>query len=160
MTQSAAPSRETLLRKMIRNRGLMCLYLSLAFFVIALATPAIETESIDRQTLGLGNWSFGASLLVVGWLGILCGQFGWFANVPLAIGWLTLAGNFRVPAAICGALALLLSLLTLQLFHSPIPGGYSVNGSLLRQLGPGFYFWHSSMLLVLIGAIIGKSPTR
>lgn len=67
---------------LIRTPRLICLFLSFLFYVIAIVTPALYLERNRGEFQGLGNWSLGAHLLVIGWLGILFGQYRWFANVP------------------------------------------------------------------------------
>lgn len=146
------------IKRLIRTPRLICLFLSFLFYLIAIVTPSLYLERNRGEFQGLGNWSFGASLLVIGWLGILCGQYGWFANLPLVVGWLTLSLNRRLVAGLCGTISVVVALHTLELFRTPIPGVESRNDSeILKALGVGYYLWVLSMVLVVLGAILGKS---
>lgn len=60
-------------------------------------------------------------------------------------------------AGICGLIALVVSSHTFDLFRTGIPGEQTADKEMLKQLGCGFYLWVLSMLLVLIGAVLGKT---
>ncbi|QDT00452.1 hypothetical protein HG15A2_37900 [Adhaeretor mobilis] len=129
----------------------ICMYLSCICYVIALATPALYLERDQGAAKGLGGWSYGASLLSIGWFGALCGQYGWFANVTFIGAWLSLSSNRMVAARFCGAISVLISLHTLELFRTPIPAFLPASSSeILSKLGVGFYLWVLSMILCVL----------
>jgi len=127
------------------------LLVSVGFFAVACAAPALEFERVRDAHRA---WQWGVGLAIIGWIAILVGQFGWFANLPLLIGWLMVAVRRTRAAAFCGAIAFLLALLTLQLmFKSFAAGDDHTSVSTVSRLGPGFFLWLGSMLVLPIGAV-------
>src|SRR5262245_64984890 len=86
------------------------LLVSVLLVAAARVSPALEFEKIRNADR---HWQWGLGLALIGWIAIFVGQFGWFANLPLLVGWLMLAVLRTRAAAICGAIAFLLALLTL-----------------------------------------------
>jgi hypothetical protein len=96
----------------------------------------------------------GAAVLVMGWLGLFVGQFGWFANMPWLIAMVGVIARIPLMAAIPSVLALGISLHTFVLFSHEVPrdeGG--VNNMILTGLGPGAYVWWLALAAPLIWAV-------
>jgi hypothetical protein len=142
----------------LQKPRLICLALSLMFFWISLLTPAIEIIYHQGHRRGEVYWVYGIYLLLEGWLAIIfMRQFAWLANVTLAMGWVTLACNWRIAAGILAGLSILLSFHTLEMYRIPIPGADSpMNSQLLNRLGLGFFLWNLSMVLVILGALLER----
>jgi hypothetical protein len=132
-----------------RGRWAVC-GISLSLFLAACAAPAIYMQRDNGDVYA----TFGYKILPVGWLGILVGQFAWFANFALLGSWICTLCQWRIPATLFAAIALLIAVDTLDLYvHPPFAGVRGVNHEHLNHLGWGFYFWISSMLALLIGSL-------
>jgi hypothetical protein len=130
---------------------LVVLFTCLAFFLTACACPAL----VFKNTNGSTEAMYGFSVLVVGWLGILVGQVAWYANFVIGLSLIFLLFRRWLTAALLALVAVAIAADTLLLFSKEIPadeGG--VNKMYLVHIGPGFYFWVASMLVVVVGAII------
>ena len=129
------------------------LLLSLATFGLACVLPALAWRNASTGEPA-GTW-FGGYILSIGYFGILNGQFAWFANIPLALGWITLAASGRANLATttfaCAIIALILSSFTLSTFFVPTPLGDDPTRHLATPL-PGAFAWWASILLLLLGA--------
>lgn len=155
---SSSPRKSELRRWPNWSPRVICFYLSVLCYVIATVRPALYLERDQGDLRGLGAWSLGGNLLLVGWLGILCGQYAWLANLPLFAGWAAIHRNKRILAAFLGGVSLVVSFHTLELFRTPLPGVESQDGSeILKALGSGYYLWILSMFLVVLGAMLGRS---
>ncbi len=95
-------------------------------------------------------------VLGLGFLGPLIGQFGWFANLPAPLAALLLLFRRCFLAAGTAAVSLLLSLHSFALFHQQIPANEGGVGPpyVLQRLGPGFYLWEASLLVLFLGALV------
>jgi len=155
---TSSPRKPELRRRSSWSLRVICFYLSVLCYVIALVRPALYLERNQGALRGLGAWSLGGNLLLVGWLGILFGQYAWFANLPLFAGWAAIYRNQRILAAFWGGVSLVVSSHALELFRTPLPGVESQNDSeILKALGSGYYLWILSMFLVVLGAMLGRS---
>lgn len=118
--------------------------ISITLYFVACVTPAL---GFDKQT-----WP-GYQVAMIGGMGVLLGQFGWLANLPLFAAWVLLGlGKVRA-GRICALAALLIAAHTFTLFGQNVPmdeGG--MNHMRLQTLLPGFYLWIASILTALIGS--------
>jgi hypothetical protein len=128
---------------------------SVVLFFTACAVPAIgfETYQGHRGTpLDAHSTVYGYVMLLVGWMGALVGQFGWYANFLLLLSWLVGVVHRYRESAWFAIAATLLSLDTLAMYGYPIPadeGG--ARQSYIESLRPGFFLWEASILLMAGG---------
>jgi hypothetical protein len=123
---------------------------SAAVFAIACALPALRFQTLNGTEQ---SW-FGGAIFLLGWMGALVGQFGWFANLLLLGSWISFGFRWRRAAILLAGGALLLAAQTFALFGEAIPadeGG--VNKLTLTHFMPGFYFWIASIVIALVGGI-------
>ena len=121
-----------------------------AFYVVALATPALvflRAPAVETQT--------GLSCLLLGGLVVFAGQPAWLANpVLLVVVALVLARRY-VAAALVAGVALALQLSTLLIYDAPLPGDEAGSTQLvLKHLGVGFFAWIASTLALALGALV------
>jgi hypothetical protein len=132
---------------------LIFLGISLFFYAVALFTPAVVFK-------GENPWpGFGA--LAFGWMAILVGQFGWFANLPLLIGGILLLCRRWIGALVCAILATLFALNSFFLYWQKVPADEAASRySTLDYLGAGFYLWLLSILALGVSAVILRKRER
>lgn len=129
--------------------------ISLLCYAAACVSPCLE---MFKQ--GVDVW-YGARILVIGWLGLLVGQFAWLANPLWAVGLLFLTLRRPTIALIASALALLLALQTFMLFGMPLPGDEGgVTKLELLRLRYGFYLWLASLLALFAGTVMLRTHSR
>lgn len=118
----------------------------MALYALSLGLPAIsETGSpipADRGYL----------ILATGMLGILFGQFGWFANGFYAAALICLERSRWKAAAIAAALAVILAADSFLLVHTGFPSDSGTNSP--AGLRAGFYVWWGSMWVLALGAFL------
>lgn len=138
---------------LLRRFGPPLAVIALALFLLLLAC-ALPALIVSRGS-GEEAWP-GIQALGLGWLALLIGQFGWLANLPAPFAALLLLLRQRVLAAAFAALSLLMAMHTLALFHQEIPANEASVGPpyVLQRLGPGFYLWVGSMLVLFLGAVV------
>lgn len=125
---------------------------SVLFFGVACGMPAIEAMHRDGDHFA---WS-GFHALTRGWLGFVDGQLAWYANPPLAMGWLYLMWWRPRAALLCGLLALALSFHTHRGFTVP-----QIGDELFYQRPlAGYYFWMGSIILLTLGGAVGSLTQR
>jgi hypothetical protein len=125
--------------------------LSLILYLTACIAPALVFHHKDNpSTVQLMS---GLDCLVTGWLGVLIGQFAWFANPML---WLSMVAFFLrrlFIALFLVALSLFMATNTFLLYTQEVPadeGG--VNILIFQSPHLGFFLWVGSMLLISLGA--------
>lgn len=139
-----------------RMRGrVVVLTITLIIFAISCALPALEFNDPDDAVY------YGFRILIVGWLGALIGQFGWFANIFLLVPIFLLLFR-RWVAAFFGALVTLaIALHSLMLFHQEVPADEANTRHIeLQHLRIGFYVWLASMVCLGFGALILRLRER
>lgn len=124
-----------------RSVGYIALALYGASLVLPVATMSSRTE---------GTW-YGLSLLLIGPLGLLAGQLGWFAN-PLMI-WLIVRLCRRRRINMLGAILALFALgLTLTSLYWTV--AYDDTGTFqITNHGLGFYLWIGCAALLAVSAL-------
>jgi hypothetical protein len=127
--------------------------LAILLYAAACATPALRFEQIENAARG-PTIIKGYEAALLGWQALFVGNFGWIANLPLAVSLVfVLSGSWR-PAAVCSGIALLLALDTLLLLGDRIKADESgLNHMVLGGLQLGFYLWIASMAAVLLGSL-------
>lgn len=122
--------------------GAACFSPALSFRVFTESPAAYKLEHLS-----------GGALLVLGWLGLIQGQWAWLANPLLLAGWMLLL--FRRPRAALAVavLALAVACLTFTAKGQQFPHdeGDVSHMSLLRPLF-GFYLWAASIALTVLAA--------
>jgi MYXO-CTERM domain-containing protein len=121
-------------------------FASVALYALSLALPAL------RQ-VGLGTPDErGYIVMATGWVGILFGQFGWFANLFWAAALIQLARGRWKAATVTAWLAVLVAADTFVLYRTGFPSdsGRSHSAAILV----GFYVWWGSLWLLAVGALV------
>lgn len=125
-------------------------------YVFALATPALvflHGSSIEAKP--------GWECLMLGWMGMLVGQFAWLANVPLFIAALLTLVRKHTAAAVLASLAVGLAQLTWTLYLAPLPGDEGGVTTLVFQYPHvGFFLWIASMMSLFVASIVLKLRPR
>ena len=125
-------------------------------FLVACCLPALRFHDVNGME---ENWR-GGTVLLLGWMGALVGQFAWFANLFLFGSWASIGFRWRPGGMIFAVLALLIASHSFALFGQSVPadeGG--VNKLLLVRLLPGFYFWVLSIALSALGGVLCRGRT-
>jgi hypothetical protein len=133
------------------------LYWLLGSIILFVAACPLETLRLSEAG-ALQGWQ----ILVLGWLGFVSLQFGWYANLFLVGAWVSLATAEYEEAAIMSIGACFLGLQTFLLYWIGVPGNDMDLGPrcYLQSLGPGFYVWMASILSTIVGTVIGIRPNR
>lgn len=125
---------------------------SLFLFLLACATPAMV---YDKQT------DLGIQVLAVGWLGILLGQFAWYANLFWLLSLLLAFFRRWILTLAASMVATLIALDALSFFGATVPlDEASVNTMVFKSYHVGFYLWMVSIVVVGIGAAVMWFVTR
>jgi hypothetical protein len=136
------------------NRRLLLLRLPVAGVILALYGLSVFLKVFIFR----GSWAFnsgtavsGGEILLCGWLGILVGTIGWYANPLFALGLILFAaGNYRVSRWMALA-ALVISLSSLLVRELPT-GSTSGEATAIASFGPGIYAWLGAMALLTAGS--------
>ena len=121
---------------------------SLFLYVISLALPAflLEGQSVYAWP-GIGPFLFG-------WMDLLEGHVAWFAN-PFAVlaAVFLLTGQIRW-ARVASSIAVVLACDTVRFHAMPGPPQTPLT------LGPAWYVWAASLLLLLVASFVAKPATK
>jgi hypothetical protein len=128
------------------SRGASLLRFSVAGGIVALYAISVFLKVfVFRGTEAIT----GGELLLIGWVGILAGAIGWYANLLFVPGLILFAvGNYRMSRWF--ALAALMIALTSLLIRE-WPSGWGP-GDRIASFGPGIYAWLGSMALLTAGS--------
>jgi hypothetical protein len=127
-------------------------------FAVAAAIVALYAISVSSIVFVFrGTWAFnsgtavsGGEILLYGWLGILVGTFGWYANLLFVPGLiLFVVGEYRVSRWI--ALAALFIASSSLLIRQLPTGSTSGASTPIASFGPGVYAWLGSIALLTAG---------
>lgn len=136
----------------VSNRNHLFIGLSVLLFVMACATPCLEMSQKSDPT-----W-YGLRILVLGWMGILAGQFAWLANPLWLLGLITFALRKWLVTLIVLGFSLLFAANTLLIFVMPLPADESnINHTSLVRLRIGFYLWLASIAVLFGRAFVMKT---
>ncbi|WP_407174664.1 hypothetical protein [Bradyrhizobium sp. STM 3562] len=134
-----------------RSQMMRLIYIgALVLFISCLFSPAVSISKDAFKNIDCVNpdevpgWFF----LVMGSLGILIGQFGWFANPLMLIAALPLGRSLKSAFAI---LAAVLAPTSVTLTYLP----NDVAGNAVCGFGSGFYLWLICPVLLLLAALLG-----
>jgi hypothetical protein len=127
---------------------------AIVLFTVGCFLPALQFP-------GENNFWPGGATLFMGFLGFLVGEFGWLANFALVASWISMAMAHYKTALILSGIALILALDTFALFVLSVPADESgTNPPVhLQALGPGFWLWFVSILVIITGACLGLRGT-
>jgi hypothetical protein len=122
---------------------------AVGLFGVACFLPALKFP-------GENNFWPGGATFCMGFLGFLVGEFGWLANFALIASWISMALAHYKTALVLSAIALLLALDTFALYVIAVPADESgTNPPVhLQSLGPGFWLWLTSILVIVAGAFL------
>ncbi|WP_051386693.1 hypothetical protein [Bradyrhizobium sp. ARR65] len=134
-----------------RRQMMRLIYIgALVLFISCLFSPAVSISKDAFKNIDCANpdeapgWFF----LVMGPLGILIGQFGWFANPLMLISALPLRRSLKSAFAI---LAAVLAPTSVALTYLP----NDVAGNAVCGFESGFYLWLTCPVLLLLAALLG-----
>ena len=130
---------------------------AVACFVLALAYPSVGTCSNNPADHAV-HWLDNTMLALFGWLGVLAGQFGWYANITLfCIAMIVIFGRQPFYALLIAHAALLV-LGTISLVPGvgiDIPVNEAFSEPICR-LGAGFWLWFMANVIGLIAGISAR----
>ncbi len=123
---------------------------------IGYATALLYLLSLLLPAAGWGNEPPGPGwgMLVIGWLGFLNGQFGWFANLGFLMSWALVRGRRPPNGALLVFVLILIVLPALQTFawHEV----QTDTGTFPAHVGPGYVLWLAA-LFIQAGWLIGRA---
>ncbi len=127
---------------------MVLLLLSIVAYVAALALDAIvfKREGTPVEPMN------GANVLLVGWLGMLVSQYGWFANLFMSAGFICALVRAFTLGQLFGMASLALSAVSLAvIFSQEFPANEGGVGAPMKviSLGIGCWLWLISQALVL-----------
>ncbi len=124
--------------------------LSIVSFVASLFFEAFDTSA--------SNFKTGLECLVLGWLGMIYGVgFEWVANPLLFLAWIFWVKKLRVEAILTSAGATIVMLSFLRSHSIAIDEGGSLHP--IMVVGPGFWLWVASAILMLVGSLFREVKT-
>ncbi len=115
-----------------------------------------EALTLSTRHLNTTEILTGYAVLEVGAVAVLYGQFAWLANVALCASWAYALGNKPDPVLYTSAVALLLSLHTLQFNQSQITDKSGSCCLQIDHLHIGFYFWLASISAMVAASFVAK----
>jgi len=138
----------------------LLLALSAICFVCACFSPALSFRIFSSNPAEYHlETQRGGNYLLIGWLGLLVGQFAWFANPCWLGGSLLLLWGRPVIARVLMGVALIFALTTFTLRGKQLPHDEgNVTQMVLQSLLPGFYLWTAAIVLALLSALLWPSP--
>jgi hypothetical protein len=126
--------------------------ISAVLYSIACIVPALAFVN-NNYADSYQTWS-GFDLLAIGWMGVLIGQLGWYANPLLWLGVVALLLRRLYIAMALVCLSLCLALNTFFLYLQPVPAdAASTNRLLFQHPQVGFFLWIGSILVIGAGAV-------
>lgn len=119
---------------------------SVTLYVLSLALPAIHE-------VGLGiDPDRGFMILATGMMGFMFLQMGWFANVFWVLGMVALGRNRWGPAAVRGALAVVVAADSFVLYETGFPSDSGASHAVTLMYG--FWVWWASLWVLAAGALL------
>lgn len=124
----------------------MVLLLGAVAFFASLPFPAIYATRIAT-----GSQMSGFYVLTAGWLGVMTGVFGWYANVFLLAGYVLALAKERIWSLCMFVVAFLLACSSFNIFL--VWSGDAVKSE-VKGFGPGFYIWIGGIFFVTVGCAV------
>jgi uncharacterized membrane protein len=139
---------------------IIALLISIGLYALACALPVLDFSKSDWSHNSEGPM-IGYVALIVGWMGIVLGQFAWLANFIWLLSLLLVLFRCWIATVITAILTTLLALQTYTLFSHKVPANEAATEYLyLQEIKIGFYVWIASFLAVGISAIILRQRER
>jgi hypothetical protein len=133
-------------------------WIGILLYLVSLAMPGFVIRSDYVSVDGSTVW-YGYNILRSGWAGILIGQDAWYSNVLLLGALLAIPSRkFNVGARLAGA-AFVWGLQSFLFCRLPQNEG-EVNDLIVDRLGPGFYLWELSFLLLSFYCFMMIGPQK
>jgi hypothetical protein len=129
-------------------------YISPTIFLVACCLPAILWTGKSPGELDV---MLGLRALAVGWSGIFAGILAWFANPFFLAGVIALFMRKPTLAIVFAVIAIGISCTTFSIVGVEYPADEgNVNKTTVLKLLPGFYVWMTSMVSLLVIALVQK----
>lgn len=131
-----------------------------ALFFVSLLFPAVAT-CISTPNAFV-HWFENEAILFAGWLGALAGQFGWFANIPLAVNTKQMFIR-RVPNATLAVLQsffVAFAIFSLQPNRGMVLPHFEGPAEHVCELGSGFWLWACANVISVCGALYMNWSSR
>lgn len=139
--------------------GSRYLIASMVLWAISNALPAVRfieepiTANPAYQTM------FGWEFTILGWLGPLSGQFGWYANPLMLLALCSCLARWRRTAQVLATLGALAAMSSLALIVMGLPKNEGGVGHLgFSAFLPGYYLWAAAHVSGWIGSMRGLPP--
>jgi hypothetical protein len=124
---------------------------SLLLYIVACAAPAVYFDSESHP-----SWP-GLMTLILGLFALLEGQLAWLANPVYAVALLLPLFRQWMATVVLAVVAFLIALLSFTIVGTTVPlDEASVNKAIATGLGPGYFAWLASMLVLAAGALALK----
>jgi hypothetical protein len=134
------------------------LWAALVLFVLSLFLPSVSRQENFRLDLWCKapEWSPGWGAFLFGPLGVLDGQFGWFANPLMLFAALMKSrkSDFVLAAVVLSAALAAVALVVVTAFSYTSERHGGGVGITVCGFGPGYYLWLACSLLVLIATFL------
>ncbi len=105
----------------------------------------------------MAGWEF----MVLGWMGPLSGQFGWYANPLMAIALLCAVLRWHRASIVFATLGALVAMSSLALIVMGLPKNEGGVGHLgFSAFLPGYYLWAAAHVAGWIGSVRGLPPRK
>lgn len=104
---------------------------------------------------------YGFGILLMGFLGVFVGVFAWFANPLMLLALVLAMSRKRLAAMILSVSSIALGLQSYMLEAVPFNESSTdpSNLNLVDHLGPGFYLWMGSLLMLSVYCFL-REPTK
>lgn len=141
--------------KQLKSIRIVLLVLSIVAYLAALAVDAIVFKR-DGTPVEPMN---GANVLLIGWLGILVSQYGWYANLLIPAGFICALVRAFTLGKLFAIASLALSAISLAIiFSQEFPANEGGVGPPMKvtSLGIGCWLWLLSQLLILVANFVER----
>jgi hypothetical protein len=129
---------------------------SVSIYFVCLMLPALDLREVFDQVHTL----YGINLALTGAAGVFGGNFAWLANGALLVAWALAFSDKPTPCLYSSMLAFILSLHTFRFNYNHIADKSTSCCLLIQNFQSGFYFWLTSILIMLIMAWMATIEKR
>ena len=133
------------------------LHAALALYVISVALPGIEVSSVERGA-AYTNLYYGYQVLLMGWVGLIFGMFGWYGNVFFFYALAQAKRPAPKNPLLFSCLALLIGSIDF-LFYQIVRLFTGGKHPMIDHFGIGYYVWIVSLALLVAYTYRQKSET-